>query len=238
MRRLPAASQAVPDLCAPCLDPLLQAGRAWLRAGRPAEAEWPFQQLRERLAALQALSCDACAEGEARCAAQLLQFHALQGSMVLAARAGHQALWSNLVARMQLLLDACLLPPASTAVLCQELADTLVGQAASAAAASGPSAPVAAAASRQPTLLLQCAKGLIAHSSSLVQALAAAAAAGVESEDTGGALGRQEAHSPAELEAWLGQLHGSLLEVRGSWHFFASFALATVSSRARQLMCH
>jgi hypothetical protein len=67
-----------------------KAGKTWLKAGRLEEAEWPLQQLRERLSALEALSGDACADSDARCAAQLLQFHTLQGSMVLAAHAGHQ----------------------------------------------------------------------------------------------------------------------------------------------------
>jgi hypothetical protein len=176
-----------------------QVGNAWLSIGRPAAAEWPFQQLRERLTLLEALGSDPCQPDEVRCAVQLLQFHTLQGSIVLAGNAGHKALWSNLVARMQQLLESGLLPPADTAMLCQELADTLAAQAAASASGAG-----TAGAGRTPTQLLQCAEGLIGHSMQLVEVLAA-------SEQGGGA---DNGGSAAELAAWTGQLRSAWVEVR------------------------
>jgi hypothetical protein len=140
-----------------------------------------------------------------------------------------QALWSNLVARMQLLLDECLLPPASTAILCQELADTLAAQAATsvdrslagspaAAPAAATAAAATAAASRQPALLLQCAEGLLSHSIALVEALLAMeeSGSGMKYRGMGFSSGEQQQHSATELEAWLQQLQAALVEVRYS----------------------
>jgi hypothetical protein len=84
-----------------------QAGKAWLASGRPDAAAWPFQQLRERLARLEAVSADPCQPADVAGAAQLLQFYALQGSMVLAGRAGHQASRGARVMHMFLAGHAC-----------------------------------------------------------------------------------------------------------------------------------
>lgn len=84
---------ARPPACAPTRPP--QTAKAWLAAGCPTAADWPLQQLRERLAALEAVTEDDSQADDVRCAAQLLQFYALQGSIVLATRAGHQVCWCD-----------------------------------------------------------------------------------------------------------------------------------------------
>lgn len=254
----------------PINDPPPQVGKAWLAAGRPDAAEWPYQCLRERLAALEALGAAGGQPRDVRRAAQLLQFHALQGSMVLAGNAGHQvctccacvsapgflaaqeggpllrlavpclerhpaciwahkhpapsmraplqALWSNLVARMQRLLDTCLLEPRHTAMLCQELADTLAAQAAASAAkpmpaAAGPGAAggtvSAAAGGRGAASLLQCAEGLLAHCLQLVRGLAAGGGGG-----EGGWGGMDVDQEREDHSEWLAQLEAARLEVR------------------------
>ena len=176
---------------------LPQVAKAWVIAGRPDAADWPLQQLRERLMSLEALGEDKSQQEEVRCAAQLLQFYTLQGSIVLAMRAGHQALWSNLIARMQRLLDACLLAPADVAQLCQELADTLTAQ--TAANAEGAVQP---GAGRTPVQLLQCAEALIAHSVQLVeQAMQASDAQGSAADEA------------SAMAVWLQQLNSAHVEV-------------------------
>lgn len=216
-----------------------------------------------------------------RCAAQLLQFYTLQGSIVLATRAGHQvnsvprppkrfpaccrgdgrkaaelprrlrragrpghihhnpantqALWSNLVARMQRLLDACLLPPSNAAQLCQELADTLAMQAAAemalpssgvAAGAGGgaaASAPSTARAARSPAQLLQCAEALLATSAQLV----GQAVAGAQQPD---------GEERAQLDGWLRVLHADLVEV-GCAAKQRALCLARVQHGGRTSVC-
>ncbi|GBF91641.1 hypothetical protein Rsub_03945 [Raphidocelis subcapitata] len=162
-----ALGGADPEAVIEMLTPVAQVGKAWLAAARPEAAAWPFQQLRERLVRLEAISADPCQTADVACAAQLLQFYALQGSMVLAGRAGHQALWSNLVARMQRLLDTCLLPPSDAAQLCHELASTLAAQAEdtmTAPSAASARQPASGSGGCSAAQLLQCAEGLLAHS--------------------------------------------------------------------------
>jgi len=198
-------SELEPEAVVALLAPLAQAGKAWLSVSRPAAAEWPFQQLRERLMFLEALGADECQPGDVRCVVQLLQFHTLQGSIILAGNAGHQALWSNLVARMQRLMDACLLAPNHTALLCKELADTLAAQAEAAAAAT---TTTAGTAGRSPVQLLQCAEGLVAQSVQLSEQLLIAGL-----DEDGANTAGQEGGETAAAER-LQQLRGALVEVR------------------------
>lgn len=110
-----------------------------------------------------------------------------------------QALWLNLVARMQHLLNACLLATADTVTMCQELADTLAAQAAAAPVTA--SSFAAGSGGRTAVQLLQCSEGLIAHSLQLLQQAAEAAEWGMDGEEV------------EHAAAWVQQLQDALVEV-------------------------
>lgn len=69
---------------------MLQAGKSFLDSAEYDTADWYYKQLRAALVQLDQMIADVSLLTDDRQNAQLLQFHTLQGSMVIACKQGHR----------------------------------------------------------------------------------------------------------------------------------------------------